>query len=284
VSPLLPGLAGALIVAGLIGVAAGTRARPTPTPSPRRRRPRVVLALARVSPRTRALLLTGLGAGLVVAVVTGWLLAVLVGPALLAGLPALLRPPPVTATIDRLEAVEEWTRALAGVLVAGVGLEQAIMATARSVPEPIRPEVTRLLARLHARWATPAALRAFAADLGDATGDLVAAQLIMGATRRGQGLAAVLEALAASVASDVRGRRAVEADRAKPRATARWVTLITIIVLGVLGVSGTYVAPYATGPGQAVLALLLSLYVATLLWMRAMTLTPPPPRILGESS
>ena len=51
-------------------------------------------------------------------------------------------------------------------------------------------------------------------------GDLVAANLILGARRRGAGLASVLEGLAESVAADVRARRQVEADRAKPRATA----------------------------------------------------------------
>ena len=130
--------------------------------------------------------------------------------------------------------MEEWTRSLSGVLTVGVGLEQALVATLRSTPDPIRPEVTRLVARLRARWATEDALRAFADELDDATGDLIAANLILGARRRGAGLASVLEGLAESVAADVRARREVEADRAKPRATARWVTIITVGVLAVL--------------------------------------------------
>src|SRR4029079_14138086 len=114
----------------------------------------------------------------------------------------------------------------------------------RSTPEEIRPEVTRLASRLRARWGTERALRAFADDLDDATGDLIAANLLLGARRRGAGVASVLEGLAESVAADVRARRQVEADRAKPRATARWVTLISAAVLVVLAVSGSYVAPY----------------------------------------
>ena len=101
------------------------------------------------------------------------------------------------------------------------------------------------MARLRARWDTETALRAFADELDDATGDLIAANLILGARRRGAGLASVLEGLAESVAADVRARRQIEADRAKPRATARWVTLISVGVLVVLALSGTYVAPYA---------------------------------------
>ena len=146
--------------------------------------------------------------------------------------------------------MEEWTRSLSGVLTVGVGLEQALVATLRSTPAPIAPEVTRLVARLRARWVTEDALRAFADELDDATGDLIAANLILGARRRGAGLASVLEGLAESVAADVRARRQVEADRAKPRATARWVTLISAGVLVILAVSGTYVEPYQSPLGQ----------------------------------
>ena len=177
--------------------------------------------------------------------------------------------------------MEEWTRSLSGVLTVGVGLEQALVATLRSTPAPIPPEVTRLVARLRARWATEDALRAFADELDDATGDLVAANLILGARRRGAGLASVLEGLAESVAADVRARRQVEADRAKPRATARWVTMITVGVLVILAVSGTYVEPYGTPLGQVILVVLLAAYVATLVWMRRMAIgraTAPVPR------
>ena len=189
---------------------------------------------------------------------TGWFVAVLVVPAAAAGLPVLLSAPPSSAKIDRLEAMEEWTRSLSGVLTVGVGLEQALIATLRSTPDQIRPEVTRLASRLRARWSTEDALRAFADDLDDATGDVVAANLILGARRRGAGLASVLDALAESVAADVRARREIEADRAKPRATARWVTIITVTVLVLLALTGDYVAPFGTPLGQILLIALLS--------------------------
>ena len=180
--------------------------------------------------------------------------------------------------------MEEWTRALSGVLTAGIGLEQALLATVRSTPDPIRPEVTALVSRLRARWATEDALRAFADDLDDATGDVIAANLILGARRRGAGLASVLDGLAESVAADVRARREIEADRAKPRATARWVTIITVGVLAILAVSGTYVAPYGSPLGQVLLVGLLGLYVATLVWMRSMATGRPLPRFIGAAA
>lgn len=272
---LIPAVAGALIVGGLIALVVGLRPSAVTDRPPRARH------VPQLSKRTRSLLLMGLAAGIVAALATGWGLAVVVVPAAAVGLPTLLSSSSATVRINRLEAMEEWTRSLSGVLTVGVGLEQALVATLRSTPPAITPEVTRLVARLRARWVTEDALRAFADELDDATGDLVAANLILGARRRGAGLASVLEGLAESVAADVRARRQVEADRAKPRATARWVTLISVGVLVVLAVSGTYIEPYRSPLGQVILVTLLSAYVATLVWMKRMAIGRAMPRFLS---
>lgn len=272
---LVPGLAGALVVGGLIALVVGLR------PSPVVERPSRPRRVHTITKQTRMLLLGGFAVGVVAFLVTGWVLALLVVPVAFVGLPVLLSSSSAAQRIERLEAMEEWTRSLAGVLTVGVGLEQALVATLRSTPAPIAPEVTRLVARLRARWVTEDALRAFADELDDATGDLVAANLILGARRRGAGLASVLEGLAESVAADVRARRQVEADRAKPRATARWVTLISVGVLVILAVSGTYVKPYQSPLGQVILVALLTMYVATLIWMKRMAVGRAMPRFLS---
>lgn len=273
---LLPSLAGGLIAIGILGVIVGLR----PTAVPPRERPTARGRRFALTSRTQMLLLVGIGLGIVGWVVTGWVLALVIAPVAVLGLPALLSAPPAATQINRLEAMEEWTRSLSGVLTVGIGLEQALVATLRSTPAPINAEVDRLVARLRSRWETETALRAFAEELDDATGDLIAANLILGARRRGAGLASVLEGLAESVAADVRARRQVEADRAKPRATARWVTLISASVLVVLALSGSYVEPYSSPIGQVILLVLLSAYVATLIWMRRMATGKPLPRFL----
>lgn len=280
---LLSALAGALIVGGILGVWSSVRPQPEPAGAAPRRHAALLAKLRRVSKRTRILAVVGLAAGMLIALGTGWVIALVLAPAAAVGLPVLLSAPGSTEQIDRLEGLAEWSRSLSGVLTVGVGLEQALIATLRSTPEAIRPEVSRLVARLRARWSTEDALRAFADDLDDATGDLVAAYLILGARRRGAGLASVLDGLAESVAADVAARRQIEADRAKPRGTARIVTLITVGVLGVLGFSGSALAPYATPLGQVVLLGLLAAYVGLLVWMRAMTKGTPLPRFIGDS-
>lgn len=273
-SPLIAGLAGGLIAVGLLGIVIGLR----PAPVVPRRKP--ARSRFSITPHNRMLLLAGIGFGVLGWVVTRWVLALVIAPVAAIGLPILLAAPPAATQINRLEAMEEWTRSLSGVLTVGIGLEQALVATLRSTPAPIRAEVERLVSRLRARWDTESALRAFADELDDATGDLIAANLILAARRRGAGLASVLDGLAESVAADVRARRQVEADRAKPRSTARWVTLISASVLVVLAFSGSYVEPYSSPIGQLILVVLLSAYVATLIWMRRMATGKPLPRFL----
>ena len=198
---LLAALSGALVTAGVLGVIASLRPRPVAPPTNPRRTAALRRRVRKIPTRTRVLALVGFSAGAVVAVLSGWLVAVVAIPLAVVGLPSLLRSPAETAQIERLEAMAEWTRNLAGVLTVGVGLEQALVATLRSTPEPIKPEVSRLVARLRARWSTEDALLKFADELDDATGDLVAAYLILGARRRGAGLASVLQGLAEPVAA-----------------------------------------------------------------------------------
>ncbi len=280
---LLAGLFGTLVMIGVLGAATALVPRPPRDPAPHAT-PAVLVWWARVPRRTKAIGVAAVVVGLGVGLATGWVAAIVVIPAAALGLPYLLSAPPAAARIRRLEAMEEWTRSLAGVLGAGVGLEQAITATLRSAPAPITPEITRLVARLRARWDTETALRAFADDLDDVTGDLIAANLILAARRRNRSLAPALQAVAASVTEDVASRRRVEAGRAKPRGSARLVTMFSAGVLAVLAFTGDYVAPYRTPVGQVLLLVLLAAYAAGLLWMRRMAEGTPAPRILGATA
>lgn len=279
-SGLLAGLAGALVVGGVVlGVWA---AQPQPVrPAAPRRRYRMAWWVS-MSPARRTAVVVAVAAGVIVGLVTGWLVAIVLLPAAVIGLPAILMVSDEGKVIARLDGIAEWTRNLAGVLTAGQGIEQAIGASLRSAPGAIRPEVGRLAARLRARWSTEAALRAFADDLNDPTGDLVCAALILGASRRGDGLARVLTGLSESVADDVRARRQIEADRAKPRSTARTVTLLSLGALGFLAVTGGFLAPYGTPAGQALLSVMLLGYAGCLVWLRRMSIVEAPPRFLGH--
>ena len=185
--------------------------------------------------------------------------------------------------IARMDAIAEWTRNLAGVLTAGQGIEAAIQASLRSAPDAIRPEVARLVGRMRSRWSTEQALRAFADDLDDATGDLVCAALILGAAKRGDGLAA---GAARTWPSRWRPTSA-DAARSKPTGPNRaprpaWSPCCRSALWCSSVLGGRFFAPYSTPLGQLILLVLLSCYGLLLWWLRRMAEIQPATRILGS--
>ena len=280
---LLAAACGALLLSGLLlaGYSLTTRQPPA---RPRRRQIRPMAKVdGPAARRHRALWVAGAVAAGAVWLASGWPVGgVLAGLAVI-GVPWLLAQFSVgNAAVERLEALQEWVRRASDVLAAGGGLEQTLIRSAGTAPEPIQAEVATLAARLQARWPTSRALLAFADDLDDAAGDLVVAALLLGAELRGPGLARVLTELAGSLTEEVTMRRKVETDRAKPRANARWLLLITVAAAGLAALNGDYLAPYGTAVGQLVLAAIAALMVACLLWMRRLTVPAPSPRFLVD--
>jgi len=276
---LLASLAVALIGLGICAAIAGLWPAPEPVAAPARSRaPR-----RRLSRATTIKLVAGALVGLLAAVVTGWVILIVLVPLAVLGLPYLLGDDGSRDDIKRLDALDEWTRALANVLGAGISLEQAIATTLKAAPDALRQPLGTLVARLKSRMGTEEALRLFADELGDTTADKIVCTLILGSRRRSVGLAPILEDLAESVAEDVAARRMVQAERAKQTSVMRYVTLITVLVFtGFLLAGGQYVAPYGTPLGQPILAVLIAAYIGVLVWMRRMSQADPLPRILQE--
>jgi Flp pilus assembly protein TadB len=274
-------LAGAMIFAGIGLAVLGLWPRPAPPARPTRPL-RIPAWIARMPRWRRLAAVAALVIGVVLGTATGWVILIIALPLAVVGLPVLLATSDAAPRIARMEAIAEWTRNLSGVLTAGQGMEQALQASLRSTPDAIHPEVAQLVGRLRARWSTEAALRALADDLDDATGDLVVAALILGSRKRGDGIARVLTGLAESVAEDVRVRRQLEAERAKPRSSARTTSLISLGALTVFALSGQFLAPYGSPLGQALLALYLAAYVGCALWLRKLAAEPAAVRFVAR--
>lgn len=224
--------------------------------------------------------LGGIALGIILWLISGWVLALIAAPAAAIGIPILLGKGSGGQEIARLEGIETWTRTLSSLISTGTGLEQAITLSLASTPDVIREYVGRLVARLNARWPIDDALQQFADDLNDPTGDLVVAHLQLAARQRGAGLARALEDLAQDVFDEVKARRQIEADRAKPRQNIRVITYVTLAVLAVLPLAGQFFAPYKTPVGQLLLAVWLIIYVAVLVWIKQFSAGKPTPRIL----
>jgi tight adherence protein B len=229
-------------------------------------------------------LLTLLAAAVLGWLLSGWPVMLIAGPLAVIWLPKLFSDQRSKQRIARLEALEDWTRSLAGVLIAGTGIEQAIERTHTSAPEQIRPQVTRLAQRLRARWSTVDALRAFGDELDDATADLAVGALILAAQQRGPGLVTVLEGLAQTVSDAVRARRAVEIERDKQQSQVRMVTGLALATVSIIAVFGrTYLQAYSTPIGQVALVVLMGAYIGLLVLMRQMAASKPPARLLPAS-
>jgi len=289
---LLAGLSGAAVVGGLVLLVCWWFSDADAEPArPSRRARRLAAGFgADQADEGQARRKAKLGAAAVLAGAlawwgTGWPVAGLTAAVAVVGVPWLLDGiRTATARIERVEGLEEWIRRVADLVAAGGGLEQSLLRSAGLAPESVSEPVQRLVARLQARWRTEDALRAFADDLSDGASDLVVAALLLGNELRGPGLARVLTELAQTLAAEVATRRQVEADRAKPRANARWLVLITLGASAAAFVAGQYMAPYGTPIGQLMLLGIVSAIAGCLVWLRKIAQTQPDPRFLADTS
>ena len=236
-----------------------------PAGKPRRQR-------ASLQEHTRRLVV-GIVAGLIALLATRWVVAgVSIGLLVaywdrIAGSSAVEK-----RAISRLDALASWTESLRDTIAGAIGLEQAIPATAVNAGPPIRPSLNLLVDRLRIREPLPDALRAFAEDLDDPSADIICASLLLNARLRGPGLRDVLTALAASTREELDMRRRIEASRKSIRRSVRIVLFIVLGMMGMLSVlNRTYVAPYNSLGGQAMLVVIAVLFSLGLLWLRSLS-------------
>ncbi len=223
-----------------------------------------------------------IGAGLVILLLTRWVvlggataLLVFFAPALFGGARS------ERVAIARLEGLAAWTESLRDTIAGAVGLEQAIPATATAAAPSIREQLTNLSDRLRVRTSLPTALQQFADDLDDSSADLIVAALMLNSQLRGPGLRDVLTSLAGSARDELEMRRRVNAGRASTRRSVQIVMGITVaFVLGLALFNRNYVEPYSGTVGQTVLFLILSCFAAGFAWMRRLSAFEAPERFL----
>jgi tight adherence protein B len=224
-------------------------------------------------------------AGLVALLLTRWV-AIGVGVAgAVVLVPSLLAKSDAQQQITRLEALGSWTRRLGDLLASGAAssLDSALVKSAAVAPAAITSEVGALAARIGPQG-SQAALMAFAKEMADPISDEVVMSLILQQRHGGRGLAAVLADLAAHVEDQIRMRREVEADRAKPRSNVRTIVLLTLgLSGGLILFDRTYLAPYGTVTGQLALAGVVAIFAAAVLWLRRMIRQMPGERLLVDA-
>lgn len=279
---LIVGLVGALIALGLVLVVAGLRQaeRPLPTVHSTSLWKRGAQLWNSWSTVRRGWVVGSIVGGVVVAGVTGWLIAVVLVPAAALGIPALLSEPP-QHEIATLAGLDRWVRLLAPSIATGKSIRDAILSTRTQVPPILREPVTRLVTRIDQGWTTKEGLLAMADELASADADAILAALAISSTRGGVGTRATLAALSDNTQQRLHALRDISAERAKPRAVVRQVTIITLVVLGgSILVGGNFFEPYRSPLGQALAVGLAAAYIGSLVMLRRRTIPEPTARFL----
>lgn len=224
-------------------------------------------------------------AGLLGLLLTGWAAVGIGAAGAVILVPSVLAKGGAEQTITKLEALSGWTRRLADLLASGAAssLDRALTKSAAVAPAAIAAEVTALVERIGPQG-TRAALLAFAKDLGDPVSDEVVMSLILQLRHGGRGLSTVLGDLANHVEDQIRMRREVEADRAKPRTNVRTIVILALgLSAGLILFDRSYLAPYGTVKGQIALVGVMAIFGAALLWLRRIIRQQPGDRLLVDA-
>ena len=111
------------------------------------------------------------------------------------------------------------------------------------------------------------AMYALAAELKDASADVVIGSLIINTMHSGEGLTDVLSRLVSASRGELDLRRQVIAGRASTRRAAKVMLAVTVaMALGLRVFNPGYVKPYATFTGQLVLLMVVGIFAAAFLW------------------
>lgn len=186
--------------------------------------------------------------------------------------------------MQRVEALAMWTESMRDTIAGAVGLEQAIPASARTAGPLLQPHLDALLDRLRGRMPLPDALHLLADDIDDPSADLIIAALILNARLRGPGLREVLGALANSAREEVDMRNRVMAQRAGMRRAVQIIVIaVSVVIIGMAVFDHTYVAPYGSAVGQAVLVVVIALFAGGFFWLRKLADVKTPERFLHRA-
>lgn len=275
---MIPLLTGAIVGAGFVCLIAGftTRNSLPKTPAQRKEISGVDIATG----------VAGIIAAMLMLIVSRWPVAA-IGVGILVGMAVnTLAKPRTTSKIAeaRLDALAAWCEQLRDLLRAGALLTPAISATSVTCPPEIQQSITRLAARMERENAT-IALRRFADEINDPTGDLVASVLLTATTHSGE-TAELLSELADLTRERVERRKTIEAERAATKLDMRIIIGVAVFsIVGLLVFSrSSFLDPFRTLVGQTILAAIFTTFIIAIVWARRLAIYKQPGRFLTVRS
>ena len=217
-------------------------------------------------------------------VVTGWLVALGVGGFIGWQLSVAWRTYRAGNRSDqeRIEALATWCEQLRDLMSAEHGVLGTVVATTATCPTAIRAEVTRLATRIE-RTSPPTAIRQFAVEVDDPSGDLIASVLLLAMSHSGK-TSELLSELASTIRERAAMRLRVEAERSGQRAEARFVigfSLVVMIAIALFGRDSQFLDAYDSAVGQLVLLMIATAFGVGMLWLSRLTRFERPARFLS---
>ena len=223
-----------------------------------------------------------MGATAIFLLTTGWVAsAVAVGATTFLLVVSASRRHELRGQEEVAEAMALWTEQLRDTLSAAHGLQQTLVATSQHAPERIRPAVLRLVAKLPYAPAGQS-LREFADDVDDPSADFVVAALISATEHEARDVGALLGHLAHCSREEARMHQRVWVGRARTRTAVRIISGTVIGFVGLLFLMNrSYLQPYGSVAGQAVLSLIIGIFGVALLMLQAGSRVQVPERFIG---
>ena len=264
---LLVGAVAALTV--LVGSAA---ARPPAAAPPAARRA--------VDGRTGRRVVEGLAAGLVVLVLTRWLvLAAAVGSGV-AVRERIFAASGARAERTRVEAVALWLEAVRDALRSDASLQQVLYRVAANPPAPLALALGRFERRGRQGVPLSEALALLADDIAHPTADVAVASMVQSLELSGGRVRQQLDELAATARHEVAMRERVDRIRARFDLATKAMMVLASVIIGYLWLVGRVAAYYRSSPGQLLLALPVVTWVLSLGWMRRLARDELPGRTI----
>ncbi len=191
---------------------------------------------------------------------TGWPIAALACGVVAVAVPGMLRRTrDERARLERREAIAEVSSRLRDAIRSGIGIADALSNAAESAPARIRGDLRRLVADAKVSGLQDAA-RAFAERVADPSADLLASALGTAERLGSRNLSEVLDALAEATTAHAAAVREARARQTRNRVSARIVAAVPVLLLlAIRQANPTYLAPFETASGQAVLAFAIGL-------------------------
>jgi tight adherence protein B len=260
--PLLGAFLALIFTAGVLMVIFGLTPRPVSTIAQAEKSERSRPARSSMDVRTFQLLLFGSMFAVVGVAVTGWIAAgVLVG-ALSWAVPYTVKTRRAfIESNERMRALADWIETVRDLIGAARGIEMALITSAETVPDALRPDVELLAAAVRVGRVRDA-LVSFGERIGDPVCDQVMWALAIATENPSGSISEVLSQAAGTCRESLSTRQHIGGERQK----SRTVVNAMLVMIAVLSIAGFNLQPkfrdwYGAPFGQLILCVLITMFV-----------------------